>query len=124
MTWTMLGDEFADQCWKLSNGAWRLHVEGLIWSNRKYLDGRLPKDELGRWVKHPEFVPELLEIGWWSDEPEHLIINQWAFLGLPKATIHLVRRNLEITQWVLKQAQRQSKNLEITQWVTKTETQK
>jgi hypothetical protein len=75
MTWTVLGDEFADQCWKLSDGAWRLHVEGLIWSNRKYLDGRLPKDELGRWVKHPEFVPELLDIGWWSDEPDHLVIN-------------------------------------------------
>ena len=41
MTWTKLGDEYGDQCWKLSDSAHRLHTEALVWSNRRHLDGRL-----------------------------------------------------------------------------------
>jgi hypothetical protein len=29
MTWTKTGDEFADECWTLSDAAYRLHHEGL-----------------------------------------------------------------------------------------------
>ncbi len=41
MTWTKLGDEFGDECWTLSDAAYRLHVDGLVWSNRKGTDGQL-----------------------------------------------------------------------------------
>jgi hypothetical protein len=75
VTWTKLGDEFSDECWRLSDEAWRLHVEGLIWSNRKLLDLRLPKDEMNRWAKHPEAAPELLAIGWWTDEGDYYRIH-------------------------------------------------
>ena len=34
MTWTKLSDDFGDDCWELSDAAYRLHVEGLLWSNR------------------------------------------------------------------------------------------
>jgi hypothetical protein len=75
MTWTKLGDEFSDESWRLSDAAWRLHVEGLIWSNRKLLDLRLPKDEMNRWAKRPEAAPELLAIGWWTDEGDYYRIH-------------------------------------------------
>ena len=34
-------------------------------------DLRLPKDEMNRWAKHPEAAPELLAIGWWTDEGDY-----------------------------------------------------
>ena len=30
VTWTKLGDEFGDECWTLSDKAFRLHTEGLL----------------------------------------------------------------------------------------------
>jgi hypothetical protein len=79
MTWTKVGDEFADECWELSNVAFRLHTEGLIWSNRKHLDGRLTKDEMPRWAKRPDAAGELVAIGFWEDRDDHFqIIHQGA----------------------------------------------
>ena len=75
MTWTKLSDDFPDDCWTLSDAAFRLHVEGLAWSNRKLLDLRLPKDNLSRWAKHPEAVDELVANGYWTDEDDHLLIR-------------------------------------------------
>jgi hypothetical protein len=71
MTWTKLGDEFADECWTLSDPAVRLHVEGLIWSNRKLTDGQLAKDDMQRWARHPDAAEELVSIGWWKDRGGH-----------------------------------------------------
>lgn len=71
MTWTKLGDEFADQCWRLTAPAFRLHVEGLVWSNAKHLDGRLAKDEMHRWSHDPEAAEELVNLGFWEDHGGH-----------------------------------------------------
>lgn len=71
MTWTKTGDEFADECWSLSDAAYRLHHEGLTWSNRKSLDGQLAKDDLRRWAKAPEASAELVDLGWWEDAGQH-----------------------------------------------------
>lgn len=71
MTWTKLGDEFTDECWTLTDAAFRLHVEGLVWSNRKGTDGQLAKDEMRRWARHPEAAEELVAIGWWVDRGQH-----------------------------------------------------
>ena len=68
MTWTKLGDEYTDQCWKLSDAAFRLHTDALVWSNRRHLDGLLRKDDMGRWAKTPEALAELLQHGFWADE--------------------------------------------------------
>ncbi len=35
MTWTKLGDEFTDETWTVSDAAYRLHVDGLVWSNHR-----------------------------------------------------------------------------------------
>jgi hypothetical protein len=74
VTWTKLSDDFGDDCWTLSDAAWRLHGEGLVWSNRKLLDGRLDKDDMRRWAKRPEAVDELLAAGWWTDDGDAYVI--------------------------------------------------
>lgn len=75
MSWTKLSDDFADDCWTLSDEAFRLHVEGLCYSNRKLLDGRLTYDDVRRFAKHPEAVPELLAAGWWLEVEGQLDIQ-------------------------------------------------
>ena len=59
MTWTKLSDDYSDDCWTLSDAAYRTHTDGLVWSNRKLLNGRLAK-EIRLWAKHPEAVEEAL----------------------------------------------------------------
>lgn len=81
MSWTKLSDDFADDCWTLSDEAFRLHVEGLCYSNRKLLDGRLTYEDVRRFAKHPEAVAELLTAGWWLEingqlEIQHHIMFQ------------------------------------------------
>lgn len=78
MTWTKLSDDFTDDCDTLSDAAFRLHVEGLVWSNRKLLDCRLPKDRLQRYTTHPDLVTELLDAGWWAEDGEHYVIRHHA----------------------------------------------
>lgn len=77
MTWTKLSDDFTDDCWELSDGALRLHIEALVWSNRKLLDCRMSKKEMARWAKcsAPEFISELLDCGWWEDDGDAYLIN-------------------------------------------------
>jgi hypothetical protein len=74
MTWTKLGDEFADECWTLSDRAFRLHAEGLLWSNRMLTDGQLAKEDMRRWAHHPEAAEELVDVGWWQDRGAHYAI--------------------------------------------------
>jgi len=76
MTWTKLSDDFSDDCWELSDAAVRLHMEGLVWSNRKLLDCRLVKDEMVRWAKRPGAAEELVAAGWWRDDDTvYLIVH-------------------------------------------------
>ncbi|MDQ0101139.1 hypothetical protein J2T10_000758 [Paenarthrobacter nicotinovorans] len=79
MTWTKLSDDFADDVWTLSDEAFRLHVEGLGWSNRKLSDMSIRKDDLRRFAKHPEAVQELLDTGFWEESgPETYTIRHHA----------------------------------------------
>jgi hypothetical protein len=71
MTWTKTGDEFSDECWTLSDAAYRLHHEGLTWSNRMLTDGQLAKDDMRRWAHHPDAAAELVDVGWWEDGGQH-----------------------------------------------------
>jgi hypothetical protein len=80
MTWTKLGDEFADECWTLSDSAFRLHAEGLLWSNRMLTDGQLAKEDMQRWARHPEAAEELVDVGWWKDCGAHYeVIHHWGY---------------------------------------------
>jgi hypothetical protein len=78
MTWTKLSDDFTDDCWVLSDEAYRLHSDGLIWSNRKLLDLCVPKEDVGRFAKKPEAVTELLDQGFWLDVGVAYVIRHHA----------------------------------------------
>uniref|UniRef100_UPI000AD04B4E hypothetical protein n=1 Tax=Mycobacterium sp. UM_Kg1 TaxID=1545691 RepID=UPI000AD04B4E len=94
MTWTKLSDDFSDDCWQLSDKAFRLHTEGLIWSNRKLLDLGLDKDDLRRWAKHPDAADELVACGWWTDEGDHYrIVHHGAYQRLRDMVLKMQRRN-------------------------------
>lgn len=92
MTWTKLSDDFSDDCWTLSDAAFRLHTEGLIWSNRKLLDLRLAKRDVRRWATHPEAADELVREGYWTDEGDHYRIRHH---GVYQRTREQVQRQQE-----------------------------
>lgn len=75
MPWTKLSDDFSDDCWTLSDAAFRLHVEGLLWSNRKLLDLRIPKQDLRRFAKRKKAVAELLAANWWEEDGDVYVIR-------------------------------------------------
>ena len=75
MTWTKLSDDFPFDCWTLSDAAFRLHIEGLCWSNRMLLDGVIPKDDMHRFAKEPDTIEELVSGGWWSTNGESYVIK-------------------------------------------------
>jgi hypothetical protein len=68
MTWTKLSDDYSEECWTLSDAAFRLHVEMLNYSNRRLLDCAIPKDEMRLFAKHPEAIDELVSTGYCTDE--------------------------------------------------------
>jgi hypothetical protein len=78
VSWTKISDDFSDDCWTLSDAAFRLHVEGLVWSNRKLLDNRVPVDDLRRFARTPDALEELLAVGWWTREGDVLVIRHHA----------------------------------------------
>ncbi len=78
MTWTKLSDDFTDDTWTLSDAAHRLHVDGLVWSNRKLLDVHIPKADLARVSPRAEVVPELLDAGFWRDDGDFYVIRHHA----------------------------------------------
>lgn len=87
MTWTKLSDDYSDDCWTLSDAAFRLHTEGLIWSNRKLLDNVIPRDDLRRFAHDPSAVDELLDVGWWSEVDGCLVIRHHAGYQLTRERV-------------------------------------
>jgi hypothetical protein len=82
-----LSDDFTDDCWTMSDAAYRLHTEGITWSNRKLLDCRIPKDDIRR-MKRPEAIAELLADGWWREEgDEYVIVHHSSYQRLKKDVI-------------------------------------
>lgn len=74
MTWTKLSDDYSDDTWRLSDAAFRLHTEALVWNNRKLLDCLIPKDDLRRFAKNPEPVQELLAGEFWQDAGDSYLL--------------------------------------------------
>lgn len=73
MTWTKLGQEFPDDARKLSDAAFRTHVEGLCWANRVGSDLIVEADDLGRFAATAEpkvAIAELVAKGWWETRRE------------------------------------------------------
>ena len=74
MTWPRISDDYSDDCWKLSDAAFRLHTEALVWNARKLLDCNIPKSDLPRFATHPGAAGELVKVGFWSDYGDHYVI--------------------------------------------------
>ena len=75
MTWTKLGDEYNEDCFRLSTEAFRLHTEALVYSTGKNLDGRLEKARMLRWAYNIDAATELVDCGFWTDERDHYQIR-------------------------------------------------
>jgi hypothetical protein len=96
MTWTKLSDDFTDDTETLSDAAVRLHIEGLVWSNKKLLDLRIPKADLRRFAKSEAAIPELLAGEWWEDDGDHFVIRHHAaYQRLRAAVINQQAANKE-----------------------------
>jgi hypothetical protein len=70
MTWTKQSDDFGDQCAHagLSDAAFRLHIEGLLWTLRRETGGLISRRDLARLsdVANPaSALAELLAVGFW-----------------------------------------------------------
>lgn len=75
MTFAKLSDDYADDCWELSDAAFRLHTEALVWQARKLLDCRLPKSDLRRLkCGDPAVAQELVDRGFWSEYGDSYVI--------------------------------------------------
>lgn len=95
MPFVKLSDDYSDDCWTLSDAAFRLHTEALVWSGRKLLDCVIPKDDLRRFAKHPEAAEELVAVGWWSQTAKTYIIRHHAGYQRTKADVlKLQARNI------------------------------
>jgi hypothetical protein len=78
MTWTKLSDDYSDDCWTLSDAAFRLHTEALVWSNRKLLECVIPKDDLVRFSRCPNAAEELVAFGWWTETAKTYVLRHHA----------------------------------------------
>lgn len=75
MSWAKLSDDYSDDCWTLSDAAFRLHTEALVWSARKLLDCVIPKPDLRRFAKNIEALQELLDTGFWQEQGDNYVIR-------------------------------------------------
>lgn len=76
MRWTWIGDAFTDrpEVLTLSDAAFRLHIEALVYCNRNGLDGALTRVALHRLGRPAaETIAELVAVGLWEETE-----NGWA----------------------------------------------
>lgn len=76
--WLKLFTDFYLQTADLSDGAHRVHVDGLQWTRERLSDGRILKADLRRFgnAANPQAaVDELVACGFWVDEGEAWVIK-------------------------------------------------
>lgn len=103
MPWIKLGDELPNEARKLSDAAFRTHVEALAWSNRNGSDLRIEAADLPRFAwttaDAAEVVEELVAGGWWSRDGDVLFIGlrhpEWQ---LSAAVVEQRRRDAALRQ--------------------------
>lgn len=83
MTWTKLGDDFMDrpEIYEASRSARLLHIEALVWSNKRGLDGLIDTAAIARCTDVPDWrdlVTELEESGAWTQVSESSWQLDWS----------------------------------------------
>lgn len=101
MTWTKLGDDFPDRppIAGLSDGAFRLHVSALIYSNRLLTDGLVTESQVRRLLPRfrRAYLDELLAAGVWAvDDGGYRIVDSLA--DQPSRAVIEARREMERTK--------------------------
>lgn len=95
MTWLKLSDDFTDRpaVWRLSHGAFRLHVSGLNYANRMLLEGVVPGPRVPALIPHyrPAYLDELLAGGTWTREGDDFRILDSADDQLTRADVLALR---------------------------------
>jgi hypothetical protein len=98
MTWVKLGDDFADDCARveLTDAAFRVHVEALVWTMRRVTGGKIERRDIDRFAETDApmaAVKELLDVGFWQKTPAgYLVVHAMADQLEPKVIKH--RRGL------------------------------
>ena len=98
MTYTFLGDEFADDARDLSDTAFRLHVEGLVWSVKRMSDCAIDERDLPRLtdITGPKLwavIGELIEAGFWERDQKVLRIIHGSHWQLTKRQVLKKKRD-------------------------------
>lgn len=96
MPFAKLSDDYSDDAWPLSDTAFRLHTEAIIWSARKSLDCRIPKADLHHFKRGDDraALQELLSLGFWSDYGNtFLILHQSQYQRTRKSVMAQQTRN-------------------------------
>lgn len=99
MTWLKLSDDFGDDCARarLSDAAFRTHVEGLIWAMRRENDGLLDEIDVRRFAETGDphkAIQELVNAGWWQRLPQGRLQIVHAMEHQPESDVIERRRKL------------------------------
>lgn len=98
MPYLNLDDNFADhpKVDALSDGAFRLHVAGLLYTARHRLDGVVPGDKVNRLVPRFKrgFLAELLDRSLWLPKAEDYEIHDYLDWNKSRAEIDEQREHL------------------------------
>ena len=73
MVWLKLSDDFPDGTIRLSDSAFRTHIEGLCWAMRRETGGHLVRRDLRRFAETEspeEAASELVRLGHWVERSD------------------------------------------------------
>lgn len=97
MTWLKLSDDFGEDCARarLSDAAFRTHVEGLVWAMRRETDGYVDDIDVRRFAETSDpkaAVQELVNAGFWRALPNGSLQIIHAMEHQPEADVIAARR--------------------------------
>lgn len=95
MTWAKFDDNFADhpKVIALSDGAFRLHATGILYSARYLTDGVVPGSQVPRLTPNyePAHLRELVQAGMWKHDGAHYLIHDYLEWNTPRAKVLAAR---------------------------------
>jgi hypothetical protein len=97
MTWTRLSDDFTlrPAVLGLSDTAFRLHIEALVFCNQQLTDGVFPALLTSRWTDSNslnDIVSELVIADLWTADGDNFLIRDWASEQETRASVEARRR--------------------------------
>jgi hypothetical protein len=108
---------------ELSDGAWRVFTNALMWCNSQGTDGDLP----ARYLKYTypvgdpsEYVLELLDAGLFEETENGFVIPNWVEMGQSSAEqVAAYRENARLRQQKSREKRKTSQTLSVTDDITR-----